>query len=126
MNINYDDLFQLYAGFDPSLGWPAPGDSDESNSEDEQGSQGHIEDSDLDNEPAPPYQQDTAPRPFRLENMSWVAPQWGSTGASSRAAPSRADLGPLTRSGRYYSLRVLFKPMKVRVSFYALPSSCSD
>lgn len=124
------------------MGWPtSDGSGSDPESDDATSIGGHNSDLD-DDEPAPPYLEDTVPRPFRQESFSsrnsasGQDPQgvsWASrivnsgrgaaflgarsTAASSRALPSEAALGPLTRSGQYYSITTLFKKFKVR-KFY--------
>lgn len=126
MNINHDDIFGVYAVNNEDHGWPM---SDESSSE-EARSANSDSDSDVDDgdDPAPPYREDTVPRPFiswssHLQNTGLGA---RSAAASSRVLPSEAGLGPLTRGGQYYSIGVLFKKPKVRTSYMYIFSSVAN
>lgn len=129
MNIHHDSLFSVYAGYNAAEGLPGPDDESSGDS----ASDGRQSDHDDSEEPAPPYaHQNTTPTPFIIDysflNRSGqnLRVPWGpntryggapipsgSAAASSRVAPSEALLGPLTSSGVYYSLSIMFKPVKV-------------
>lgn len=140
MNAIHNNLFSVYAAYNKNEGCPGPDDDSSSDA----ASDHQVSDCESSSgEPAPPYPpQNVTPTPFKSDysflrenqrqNLSvrWAqdtrygaAPiPSGSAAASSHAAPSEAPLGPLTSSGEYYSLSILFKETEVR-KFYTC--SCS-